>query len=139
MSYVKEVRKRQPRSRYLLGGLCAGGVIANEMASQLLHAGEIVEFVALLDAATPRASKRRGRIANERLARLKEAFADACKREHSIICQVCSFVVAVRTALPSRRKAKKRQTFMSVQERSDSSLGKHSRAKPSKKDGGRIA
>ena len=57
--YVKEVRKKQPLGPYLLGGFCAGGVIAHEMASQLLYAGEIVELVALLDAATPQAFKRR--------------------------------------------------------------------------------
>jgi thioesterase domain-containing protein len=93
-SYVKEVRKRQPRGPYLLGGLCAGGVIAHEMASQLLHAGEIVELVVLLDAATPQAPKRRGRITGQRFHRLKLAIANACNRERSTIGQACS-VVAV--------------------------------------------
>src|SRR5262249_3204094 len=53
---------------------CAGGVIAYEMASQLLQKGESVELVALLEAATPHAPKRRGRITKERFGRTKEAF-----------------------------------------------------------------
>jgi thioesterase domain-containing protein len=75
--YVREVRTKQPRGPYLLGGLCAGGVIAYEMASQLLHSGENVELVALLDAATPQAPKRR----QQRFRRLKQALAKASNSE----------------------------------------------------------
>jgi thioesterase domain-containing protein len=94
-SYVKEVRKRQPRGPYLLGGLCAGGVIAYEMASQLLHAGEFVELVVLLDAATPQAPKRRRRITGQRFHRLKLAIANSCDRERSTIGQVRSVLAIV--------------------------------------------
>ena len=38
-----------------VGGMCAGGVIAYEMAVQLISLGETVKLVALLDAATPHA------------------------------------------------------------------------------------
>jgi thioesterase domain-containing protein len=69
--YVSEMRIKQPRGPYLLGGLCAGGVISYEMALQLLHAGETVEVVALLDAATPQALKRR----DQPFGRLKRAIA----------------------------------------------------------------
>src|SRR5271156_2974835 len=75
--YIEGVRKKQPRGPYLLGGLCAGGVIAYEMASQLVRSGESVELVALLETATPKAPMRRGRIREERLNRLKEAIANA--------------------------------------------------------------
>ncbi|MGA6974376.1 MAG: thioesterase domain-containing protein [Candidatus Binatus sp.] len=75
--YVEEVRKKQPSGPYLLGGLCAGGVIAYEMASQLVRAGETVELVALLETATPKAPMKRGRIREQRLNRLKEAIANA--------------------------------------------------------------
>jgi thioesterase domain-containing protein len=77
--YIEDVRKKQPRGPYLLGGLCAGGVIAYEMASQLVRAGESVELLALLETATPKAPMRRGRIREERLNRLKQAIADAQK------------------------------------------------------------
>ncbi len=93
--YVEEVRKRQPRGPYLLGGLCAGGVIAHEMASQLVDAGEIVKLVVLLDAATPQAPKRRGRVSEQRFHRLKLAIANACGRERSTIGQVRSVAAVV--------------------------------------------
>ena len=75
--YIDQVRRKQPRGPYRLGGMCAGGVIAYEMASQLVRAGEPVEFVALLDAATPQATKWPRRIARQRLGRVAQAFADA--------------------------------------------------------------
>jgi len=57
--YVDEVRKKQPHGPYFLGGLCAGGVIAYEMSLQLSRAGESVELLALLEAATPQVPMRR--------------------------------------------------------------------------------
>ena len=90
--YVEQVRNMQPLGPYLLGGLCAGGVIAYEMALQLLHAGEIVELVALLDAAKPQAPKRRWRVTKQRFGRLKQALADARKKQRSTIGQTRSVV-----------------------------------------------
>jgi thioesterase domain-containing protein len=57
--YVDEIRKKQPHGPYFLGGLCAGGVIAYEMSLQLVRAGEFVELLAILEAATPQAPMRR--------------------------------------------------------------------------------
>jgi thioesterase domain-containing protein len=70
--YLREVRRIQPRGPYLLGGLCLGGVIAFEMAHQLLDQGEEVAHLALLDTYAPeyrRVLKRapRRRIVWERL------------------------------------------------------------------------
>jgi thioesterase domain-containing protein len=79
--YVDEVRKQQTHGPYLLAGMCAGGVIAYEMASQLVRAGERVDLVGLLDAATPRAPKRPGRVTKQRVGRLKEALALGSKSE----------------------------------------------------------
>jgi FkbH-like protein len=73
--YIKEMRSKQPRGPYMLGGLCAGGVIAYEMALQLKSAGETVKLVALLDAAKPRARKRRGHLSKQRVKRLEAVFA----------------------------------------------------------------
>ncbi len=75
--YIEAVRTQQPQGPYLLGGLCAGGVIAYEMASQLVRAGESVELVALLEAALPEAAERPGRITEQRAGRLKQAIAEA--------------------------------------------------------------
>ena len=95
--YVREVRTKQPRGPYLLGGLCAGGVIAYEMASQLLHSGENVELVALLDAATPQAPKRR----QQRFRRLKQALAKTSNSEPWAIGQASSVVAIVSLKLVS--------------------------------------
>jgi FkbH-like protein len=77
--YLERIRKRQPQGPYLLGGMCAGGVIAYEMASQLAQAGERVELLALLDAAKPGAPMRRGRVTRQRFDRLRQAIAEAQK------------------------------------------------------------
>jgi aspartate racemase len=47
---LKEVRAIQPRGPYILGGFCADGVVALEMAQQLHAHGERVELLVLLDA-----------------------------------------------------------------------------------------
>jgi thioesterase domain-containing protein len=71
--YVEEIRKEQSTGPYFLGGMCAGGVIAYEMASQLIRAGERVDLVAMLDAALPHIAERPGRINQQRFDRLKQA------------------------------------------------------------------
>jgi len=47
--YIKEMQQVQPRGPYYLMGFSFGGVIAYEMASQLLANGHQVNFVGLLD------------------------------------------------------------------------------------------
>jgi amino acid adenylation domain-containing protein len=47
------VRAAQPAGPYRLGGFCAGGYVAFEVARQLRDAGERVERVVLINAATP--------------------------------------------------------------------------------------
>jgi thioesterase domain-containing protein len=72
--HLEAVRRKQPHGPYLLGGLCAGGVIAYEMAAQLLAAGESVGLVLLLETAMPRAVERLG--IKQRLTRFKQAVMD---------------------------------------------------------------
>jgi thioesterase domain-containing protein len=81
--YIEEVRRCQPKGPYLLGGLCAGGTIAFEMASQLVRAGESVEVVVLLDTVKPHTPMRPGRIASHRVSRLTQALTDARSTRHS--------------------------------------------------------
>ena len=57
----KKYARKQPYGPYLLGGMCAGGVIAYEMASQLVRSGESVELVAMLDAVLPGTQEKPGR------------------------------------------------------------------------------
>lgn len=68
--YLAEVRQIQPEGKYHLGGLCAGGVIAFEMARQLAQAGASVGLVAIMDAMEPTAPVRRFREVSRRLRRL---------------------------------------------------------------------
>jgi FkbH-like protein len=49
--YVSEIRASFPHGPYLLGGLCAGGILAYEMALQLEDLGEDARLVAVFDAA----------------------------------------------------------------------------------------
>ena len=72
---VGVLRSKQPKGPYIVGGMCAGGVIAYEMARQLQIDGEVVQRVVLLDAARPAASKRKGRIAQQRKGRLSQLIA----------------------------------------------------------------
>jgi thioesterase domain-containing protein len=51
--YLAEVRRRQPKGPYHLGGWSAGGVVAYEITLQLLAAGEKVESLILLDSPCP--------------------------------------------------------------------------------------
>jgi amino acid adenylation domain-containing protein len=53
--YVSAVRAVQPKGPYLLGGWSAGGLVALEMAQQLLAQGESLGMLAFLDTAPPTA------------------------------------------------------------------------------------
>lgn len=52
-AYVEEIRSVQPHGPYRLGGDCLGGVLAYEMAQQLIAQGEEVEIVAMVDSFHP--------------------------------------------------------------------------------------
>ena len=51
--YLREIKTVQPEGPYLLGGHCAGGWIAFEMAKQLEQAGEAVDALVLVDSPAP--------------------------------------------------------------------------------------
>jgi acyl transferase domain-containing protein/thioesterase domain-containing protein/acyl carrier protein len=67
--HVAQVRSLQPEGPYYLTGLCAGGVIAFEMARQLQEVGQTTAYVGIIDAADVHAEERRFRIVKERLQR----------------------------------------------------------------------
>lgn len=52
-AYLDEIRKKQPRGPYYLGGICLGGVIAYEIARRLQESGEEVRLLALMDCFMP--------------------------------------------------------------------------------------
>jgi thioesterase domain-containing protein len=88
--HVRQLRTVQPYGPYLLGGMCAGGVIAYEMAGQLMRLGETVDLVAILDAATPQAQKRAGRVTGQRLGRMTQALAVARDKRLSLAYRLFS-------------------------------------------------
>ena len=51
------VRAARPRGPYVLGGHCAGGMVALEIARQLMREGEEVSCVLMIDTVAPRAPK----------------------------------------------------------------------------------
>ncbi|MDC3955568.1 non-ribosomal peptide synthetase/type I polyketide synthase [Polyangium jinanense] len=51
--YVEAIRAIQPEGPYLLGGWSFGGLVAIEMAAQLVEQGQEVSFLAVLDTASP--------------------------------------------------------------------------------------
>jgi FkbH-like protein len=93
--YVDQIRSIQPRGPYLVGGMCAGGVIAYEMAACLQRRGEQVQLVTILDGATPQAIKRTGRLTRHRLSRLEDAMAVAGRSADSTFARCASIVSAV--------------------------------------------
>jgi amino acid adenylation domain-containing protein len=50
---VKQIREIQPNGPYYLGGFCAGGLMAYEIARQLVEHGHQVELLALVEPQTP--------------------------------------------------------------------------------------
>jgi thioesterase domain-containing protein len=54
--YIEELRRIQPEGPYYLGGYCFGGIVAYEMARQLLDRDQEVAFLGLIDAAAPNGS-----------------------------------------------------------------------------------
>ena len=83
--YITEIRARQPRGPYLLGGECIGGVVAYEMARQLLAEGEQIALLVLLDTGRPsRAALQRFRAGDrvERWQQLLEARVRRPARDH---------------------------------------------------------
>ena len=72
--HIGKIRSVQPHGPYLLGGTCAGGVIAFEIARQLQGQREKVALVALLDAADVAAPLKTWRVAGQRLQRFSGVF-----------------------------------------------------------------
>ena len=68
-AHIDALRSVQPEGPYLLTGLCAGGVIAFEMARQLQDAGQQTLFVGIMDAADVHAEEKPFRLAQNRLNR----------------------------------------------------------------------
>ena len=70
--FIREIRRQQPRGPYALGGECVGGVVAFEMAQQLIAQGQKVALLLLMDTWCPiDAGSFRGRFFDRPLAILR--------------------------------------------------------------------
>jgi amino acid adenylation domain-containing protein len=74
--YAAEIRKVQPTGPYLLGGLCAGGVLAFEVAGQIEAAGHEARLVAVIDAADVEAARKPYLVSKRRAGRFAEALRE---------------------------------------------------------------
>jgi len=83
--YVQRIQQIQPKGPYHVGGLCAGGVLAFEVALQLEAKGEKVHNVTLFEAIDTEAPKYKARIAKNRAKRISEVFQ---KGNGSLLSQV---------------------------------------------------
>lgn len=107
--YIEKIRSVQPEGPYLLGGLCAGGMLAFEMAVQLQAQGQQVALVALLDAADVQAyqNRRNARhLARGRRNRLAQMLAES--QQFSQIGRL-GYILA--------QSAKKAQNFIAYESR----------------------
>ena len=73
--HIGKMRTVQPHGPYLVGGMCAGGVIAFEIARQLQEQGEPVAMVALIDAADVAADLKPWRFVGQRLRSFSSGLA----------------------------------------------------------------
>jgi thioesterase domain-containing protein len=73
--HIEKIRSVQPRGPYCLGGMCAGGVIAVEIARQLQRQGDTVAMVGLLDAADSAARPKAIVFTGERMRSFSTVFS----------------------------------------------------------------
>lgn len=85
--YVMEMRELQPNGPYVLGGWCYGGIVAAEMAQQLVKAGQKVALLALFETPAPAPPlshyvyylNRFSRLFRMKSSRLKQYFGEKLK------------------------------------------------------------
>lgn len=71
--HLQMIQRVQPHGSYLLSGLCAGGVIAHEIAIQLQKQGEAIAMLGLMDAADRTVERRFALVTKNRWERLRTA------------------------------------------------------------------
>lgn len=71
--YIQQIKSVCPEGPYFLGGLCAGGVIAYEIAAQLQKSGEEIGHLFMLDSASPHARSLPGYMFRQKSERIRNA------------------------------------------------------------------
>ncbi|HIK19452.1 MAG TPA: hypothetical protein IGS53_29810 [Leptolyngbyaceae cyanobacterium M33_DOE_097] len=75
--YIEQIQAVQPEGPYFLGGLCAGGVLAFEIARQLQLQGQEIGMVAIIDAADVEAEEQAGYITSQRRDSFSKVLRDS--------------------------------------------------------------
>lgn len=86
--YIRQIREIQPEGPYFIGGYCASGILAYEMARQLKEAGQEPGWLALFEVYTPEATvaKASGQYLTDKLAYWKAGFmAGSLKGKYKLI------------------------------------------------------
>lgn len=75
--FIKQIKQIQPTGPYFIGGFCASGIIAYEVAQQLTAAGDEIGLLSLFEVYTPEAtvSKASKKYLSDKLAHWKAAFS----------------------------------------------------------------
>jgi len=94
--YLEDVRAIQPRGPYVLGGHSAGGVIAYEMAQQLLASGEDVPLLLMVDTPSTTVARNPAIAVAEDLLREIEVYREAASQGYE------AFVAALMSDTPFR-------------------------------------
>lgn len=82
--HLSELQKTQPHGPYRIGGFCAGGLIALEIAQQLKDKGETVEQLVLVDSVHENAPVSRWRSLIDRMAPPAKSREEFTKRESAL-------------------------------------------------------
>jgi thioesterase domain-containing protein/acyl carrier protein len=72
--HVSKLLATQPRGPYMVGGFCAGSILAYEIASQLTGQGQDVSLLVMVDAPIPTYLTQRRRTLADRLSQLRYWF-----------------------------------------------------------------
>jgi aspartate racemase len=99
-TYIRAMKKIQPHGPYWLAGYSYGGLIAYEMAVQLLSAGESVAFLGLFDTVNPSFPVRQ-----YSLFERAEVYWNAHRRR-SLPERVGMFLTRIREGLATRRRVR---------------------------------
>lgn len=71
---IQQIKNHQTKGPYYVGGLCAGGLIAFEVAVQLEKNNENIDALVLLEAVEPSATLRKDYETKKRIKRFKQVF-----------------------------------------------------------------
>lgn len=71
--YIAQIKSIQPDGPYILGGECVGGLVAYEMARQLIQEGDEVKSLVLMDTHYPTLGFRISETSRVKLRRLKKS------------------------------------------------------------------